>query len=153
MLRVCHGTGKTCPFFQIGTTWEIYQNMFSQREFGSNTGKMLEVFKVTCRRYKRFVVGCCCNLLAFVGNFELRNIPVIEWGYCIRFHCIFDCSSEGLQNSFLKNGLVLYRKVKRLSLVLHLWYMKNCAHDQSDDLDVIISNRMKYGIHNGRTLQ
>ena len=109
------------------------------------------VFKV--RGHTRFVVGCCCNVLAFIGNFELGNILVIEWGYCIRFHSIFDCCSEGLRNSFIKNGLILYRKVKRLSLVLHLWYMENCAHAQSDDLDIITSNRMKYGIHNGRTLQ
>ena len=35
-----HGTGKTCSFFQTETTWGIYKNMYSQREFGSNTGKM-----------------------------------------------------------------------------------------------------------------
>ena len=76
MFRVYHGTGKTCSFFQTETTWGIYQNMFSQREFGYNTGKMLKFSKL--ERVYEICGGILLQSFGFVGNFELGNIPVIE---------------------------------------------------------------------------
>ena len=74
-------------FPDIENTGNLFKgiNKILQEEFTSSTGN---------RWNTRVVTGCCYNFLAFVANFELRDI-LMEWDYCTRLHCICDCSLEG----------------------------------------------------------
>ena len=56
-----------------------YFKMFLQRNFVSNVRKILKLQLILKMKVcTRFVVRYCYNLLAFVGNFELVDIPVME---------------------------------------------------------------------------
>ena len=77
----CDGTGKTefgSSFFQTGKTQVAYQNnenMFLHSEF-TFSRENVKVFIM--KGYIRVATGCCKNILVFVVNFVLGDIPVME---------------------------------------------------------------------------
>ena len=122
----CHGTGKTgnsnVLFSEsIGNVSIDIENTFLYREFTSNTRTIL---KLRIMWSTTVVIGC--DLFTIEANFELRDIPVMEWGYCTRLHstCLeWIISSISMCDDRWINAISMMNKLRTQGI----WFWSECG--------------------------